>query len=87
MALHLIEISSTVAPGAHAVLLLDQIGWHMTGKLAVPTNITLLPLPAKSPELTPSRISGSSCGTIGSQTVSSRPTGTSSITAATPGTS
>jgi len=53
MALHLIEISNAVAPGAHAVLLLDQAGWHMTGKLAVPANITLLPLPAKSPELNP----------------------------------
>jgi transposase len=53
MALHLIEISSAVAPGAHAVLLLDQAGWHMTGKLSVPSNITLMPLPAKSPELNP----------------------------------
>jgi transposase len=53
MALHLAEISSAVAPGAHAVLLLDQAGWHMTGKLPVPANITLLPLPPKSPELNP----------------------------------
>lgn len=53
MALHLIEVSSAVSPGAHAVLLLDQAGWHMTGKLPVPANITLLPLPAKSPELNP----------------------------------
>jgi transposase len=53
MALHLAEISNAVAPGAHAILLLDQAGWHMTGKLAVPANITLLPLPAKSPELNP----------------------------------
>jgi transposase len=53
MALHLKEISDAVAPGAHAVLLLDQAGWHMTGKLLVPANITLLPLPAKSPELNP----------------------------------
>ena len=53
MALHLAEISSAVSPGAHAVLLLDQAGWHMTGKLSVPSNITLMPLPAKSPELNP----------------------------------
>ena len=53
MALHLVEISSAVSPGAHAVLLLDQAGWHMTGKLSVPANITLMPLPAKSPELNP----------------------------------
>jgi transposase len=53
MALHLAEISNAVAPGAHAVLLLDQAGWHTTAKLAMPRNITLLPLPAKSPELNP----------------------------------
>jgi hypothetical protein len=28
MALHLAEISAAVAPGAHAILLLDQAGWH-----------------------------------------------------------
>lgn len=53
MDLHLEEIARTVAPGAHAVLLLDQTGWHTTKKLAVPANITLLPLPARSPELSP----------------------------------
>ena len=30
MNLHLAEIARVVAPGAHAVLLLDQAGWHMT---------------------------------------------------------
>lgn len=53
MNLHLIEISKAVAPGAHAVLLLDQAGWHTTAKLAVPANITLLPLPPRCPELNP----------------------------------
>jgi transposase len=53
MALHLQEISQTVAPGAHAVLLLDQAGWHVSAKLKVPDNITLVPLPPKSPELNP----------------------------------
>jgi len=52
MALHLAEISRTVTPGAHAVLLLDQAGWHLSDKLDIPDNITLMPLPAKSPELT-----------------------------------
>jgi hypothetical protein len=52
MTLHLAEISQTGAPGAHAVVLLDQAGWHLSAKLTVPKNITLLPLPAKSPELT-----------------------------------
>ena len=53
MALHLAEISRTVTPGAHAVLLLDQAGWHLSDKLDIPDNITLMPLPAKSPELNP----------------------------------
>jgi hypothetical protein len=51
---HLAEISIQVAPGAHAVLLCDGAGWHQTGgKLRVPANITLLPLPPYSPELNP----------------------------------
>ena len=53
MALHLAEVSAAVAPGAHAVVLLDQAGWHGSVALAVPDNITLMPLPAKCPELNP----------------------------------
>jgi putative transposase len=54
MNLHLAEISSPVSPGAHAVLILDRAGWHRTGgKLCVPDNISLLYLPAYSPELNP----------------------------------
>jgi hypothetical protein len=53
MALHLEEISQAIAPAAHAAVLLDQAGWHTSTKLSAPSNITLLPLPAKSPELNP----------------------------------
>jgi hypothetical protein len=53
MALHLAEISRTVTPGAHAVLLLDQAGRHLSDELDIPDNITLMPLPPKSPELNP----------------------------------
>ena len=54
MNLHLEEISSQVTQGSHAVLLLDQAGWHQTGgKLRVPRNISLLHLPPYSPELNP----------------------------------
>ena len=53
MTLHLAEIAATVAPGAHAVLLLDQAGWHLSAGLVVPGNITLLPLPPKCPERNP----------------------------------
>ena len=53
MTLHLQEIAVAVAPGAHAVLFVDRAGWHVTAKLGVPENITLVPLPSKSPELNP----------------------------------
>jgi transposase len=54
MNLHLAEISRHVTPGSHAVVLLDGAGWHQTGgKLKVPYNISLLKLPAYSPELNP----------------------------------
>ena len=53
MSLHLAEISQAVAPGAHAVVLLDQAGWHQSRRLVIPGDITLLPLPAKAPELNP----------------------------------
>jgi len=53
MNLHLAEIAETIAPGAHAVLLVDQAGWHMSTRLVVPANITILALPPKSPELNP----------------------------------
>jgi hypothetical protein len=49
---HLNEISTQVAPGAHAVLICDGAGWHQTGeRLLVPENITLLRLPPYAPEL------------------------------------
>ena len=54
MTMHLAEISRQVAPGAHAILILDGAGWHKTGgTLVVPDNITLLPLPPYAPELNP----------------------------------
>jgi hypothetical protein len=53
MNLHLVEIAATVAPGAHAVLLVDQAGWHLSTGLVVPPNITIMALPPKCPELNP----------------------------------
>ena len=47
---HLEEIASQVAQG---VVLLDQASWHTTDKLKIPANLTLLPLPPRSPELNP----------------------------------
>ena len=53
MQLHLDEISRNVAQGAHAILLLDRAGWHTTGKLDVPKNITAIFLPSRAPKLNP----------------------------------
>ena len=53
MNLHLAAIAAAVAPGAHAVLLADQTGWHMSTRLVVPPNITIIALPPKCPELNP----------------------------------
>ena len=51
---HLKEIGTQVTPGAHAVLVCDSAGWHQPGgRLRIPRNITLLPLPPYSPELNP----------------------------------
>jgi transposase len=53
MSMQLAELSQAVSASAHAVVLLDQAGWHTSEKLVVPANISLLPLPPKSPELNP----------------------------------
>ena len=53
MTLHLAAISAKVAAGRHAALLVDQAAWHLSQHLVVPDNITIVPLPAKCPELNP----------------------------------
>jgi transposase len=53
MNLHLAAISAKVAPHRHAVLMVDQAGWHTTPRLTVPDNISIVPLPPKCPELNP----------------------------------
>jgi transposase len=37
----------------HAVMVLDQAGWHTAAALVVPANVTLVHLPPKSPNLNP----------------------------------
>lgn len=48
---HLSAVSRAVPAGRHAVLVLDRAGWHTTAKLPQWANLSLLPLPAGSPEL------------------------------------
>ena len=47
------RFSATIAANEHAVMILDQAGWHGANDLVVPGNITLVPLPSYSPELNP----------------------------------
>jgi transposase len=53
MSRFLAELSARIAPDAHAVLGLDQAGWHGARALVVPPNLALVPLPPYSPELNP----------------------------------
>jgi transposase len=46
-------IAATVTPGKHAVVIVDRAAWHVTGKLLIPVNLSILPLPPYSPELNP----------------------------------
>ena len=51
MNLHLAEVAQAVTPGSHGVILMDQAGWHSAKDLVAPDNLTLVLLPARSPEL------------------------------------
>jgi putative transposase len=45
------DVATKVTPGAHAIVILDQAGWHGAKALKVPGNISLLPLPPRALEL------------------------------------
>jgi hypothetical protein len=55
------QFSRSLASDVHAVMILDQAlrwacppqGWHVSGDLVVPANVTLKYLPPRSPELNP----------------------------------
>jgi hypothetical protein len=53
MNLLLAELAAALPPQTHAVLVLDQAGWHVSGALQVPANLTLVHLPSHAPELNP----------------------------------
>jgi transposase len=46
-------LGGTLAQDEHAVLVLDNAGWHVARALRVPANVTLLFLPPYAPELNP----------------------------------
>jgi hypothetical protein len=47
------EFSRQLAPDAQAVLIWDGAGFHTSGSLEVPANVSLVRLPPYSPELNP----------------------------------
>jgi hypothetical protein len=53
MNIFLAEFSERLAADEHAVIALDQAGWHGSNDLLVPGNVTLAALPPYSPELNP----------------------------------
>ncbi len=53
MNLFLAELGRSLPEDVHAALVLDRAGWHVAKALVVPANVTLVPLPAYSPELNP----------------------------------
>lgn len=54
MNIHLGLVSQALEEDKHALLIMDQAGWHSKSKgLVVPANITIFDLPPYSPELNP----------------------------------
>ena len=53
MSVFLQDFSKSLAPNAHAVLVLDKAAWHTARRLRVPETISLVLVPASSPELNP----------------------------------
>jgi transposase len=51
--LFLQQLAASLPPDVHAVLVWDGAGYHKSGRLVIPSNITVIPLPAYSPELNP----------------------------------
>ena len=47
------RFAATIGEDEHVAMMPDQAGWHQANDLATPHNITLIPLPAYSPELNP----------------------------------
>lgn len=47
------EFSAAIASGVQAVLVWDGAGYHTSGRLEMPANVSLIQLPPYSPELNP----------------------------------
>lgn len=53
MQVFLDRFAATIGDDEHVAMVLDQAGWHASGALRIPDNITLVPLPPYAPELNP----------------------------------
>ena len=53
MSVFLEHFAAALAPDEHAVMVLDQAGWHGARALRIPDNVSLVPLPPYAPELNP----------------------------------
>ena len=53
MLVHLKYISSSIPKGKHAALIMDRASWHTTKNIKKFHNISIILLPAASPELNP----------------------------------
>lgn len=51
--LFLKQLSGAISEEKHALLILDQAGYHKSKSLSVPSNISIIYLPPYSPELNP----------------------------------
>ena len=51
MQLHLEDVSTRIPNKRHAAVVMNKAAWHTTKKLKVPDIITIISLPAASPEL------------------------------------
>ncbi|MDR3077148.1 MAG: IS630 family transposase, partial [Planctomycetota bacterium] len=56
MQVYLDDFARTRPADVFTLLICDRAGWHTSGKLRLPHNLMLLPLPPKSPELNPAEL-------------------------------
>ena len=53
MQVFLDQFAATLAADEHAVMVMDQAGWHTAADLVVPSNVSIVLQPSYSPELNP----------------------------------
>jgi transposase len=56
MNLYLKDFAKQLPKDVHALLVMDKAGWHNSKELEIPANISILLLPAYSPELNPAEL-------------------------------